>query len=112
MIIFAAGPHPAPSAGGCGRPQALPISTASRRGAIRTIHGLSAHADGRAPPLQPNLKKTAYVVHGERPGRGFARRCWKKASAGEVPAMDSSLSRHMGFPPRPHRRLPQPGDGD
>jgi metallo-beta-lactamase family protein len=64
---------------------------------IRTIHGLSAHADGDellrflGPTLKPQT--TAYVVHGEVPqAETFAGRLLK-AGVGRVmvPAMESSL---------------------
>jgi metallo-beta-lactamase family protein len=63
---------------------------------IRTIHGLSAHADGDELLrfLQPTIRPetTAYVVHGEVPqAEGFAARLLK-AGMGRVviPAMESS----------------------
>jgi metallo-beta-lactamase family protein len=64
---------------------------------IRTIHGLSAHADGDellrflGPTLKPET--TAYVVHGEVPqAEAFATRLLK-AGVGRamVPAMESSV---------------------
>ena len=64
---------------------------------IRTIHGLSAHADGDellrflGPTLKPET--TAYVVHGEVPqAETFAGRLLK-AGVGRavVPAMESSV---------------------
>ena len=64
---------------------------------IRTIHGLSAHADGDEllkflkPTIRPQT--TAYVVHGEVPqSEGFALRLLK-AGMGRVvvPAMESSV---------------------
>jgi metallo-beta-lactamase family protein len=63
---------------------------------VRTIHGLSAHADGNEllrflkPTLRPET--AAYVVHGEIPqAEGFAARLLK-AGMGRVviPAIDSS----------------------
>jgi metallo-beta-lactamase family protein len=64
---------------------------------IRTIHGLSAHADGDEllKFLQPTIRPqtTAYVVHGEVPqSEGFALRLLK-AGMGRVvvPAMESSV---------------------
>ncbi len=70
---------------------------------VRTIHGLSAHADGDellkflAPTLKPQT--TAYVVHGEVPqAEGFAARLLK-AGIGQafVPAMETSMM--AGDPP-------------
>jgi metallo-beta-lactamase family protein len=64
---------------------------------VRTIHGLSAHADGNEllTFLGPTLKKetTAYIVHGEpEEAEGFAA---KLLTAGigqaHVPAIESSL---------------------
>ena len=64
---------------------------------VKTIHGLSAHADGDellrflGPTLKPAT--TAYVVHGEIPqAEGFAARLLK-AGIGRaiVPAMETSL---------------------
>src|SRR4030095_4355245 len=64
---------------------------------VRTIHGLSAHADGDAllrflrPPL---LKRTsAFVVHGEADqAEGFARRLLDAGiGSAVVPAMNSSF---------------------
>jgi metallo-beta-lactamase family protein len=73
---------------------------------IRTIHGLSAHADGDellrflGPTLKPQT--TAYVVHGEAPmAEAFAARLLK-AGVGRVtiPAMESStLSGETTVPP-------------
>jgi metallo-beta-lactamase family protein len=63
---------------------------------IRTIHGLSAHADGDELLrfLQPTTRAetTAYVVHGEVPqAEGFAARLLKAGmSRVVVPAMESS----------------------
>jgi len=65
---------------------------------VRTIHGLSAHADGDELLrfLQPTTRPetTAYVVHGEVPqAEGFAARL-VKAGMGRavVPAIDSSTT--------------------
>ncbi len=64
---------------------------------IRTIHGLSAHADGDELLrfLSPTLRKetAAYVVHGEvDQAEGFARRLLKKGlGRATVPAMESSV---------------------
>lgn len=64
---------------------------------VRTIHGLSAHADGSELLrfLEPTLKSetTAYVVHGEVPqAEGFASRLLQ-AGMGRalVPAMETSV---------------------
>jgi metallo-beta-lactamase family protein len=64
---------------------------------VRTIHGLSAHADGDellrflGPTLKPET--TAYVVHGEvAQAEGFASRLIAAGvGRAEVPAMESSL---------------------
>jgi metallo-beta-lactamase family protein len=64
---------------------------------IRTIHGLSAHADGDellrflGPTLKPQT--TAYVVHGEVPqAEVFARRLIKGGiGRAIVPAMETSM---------------------
>jgi metallo-beta-lactamase family protein len=64
---------------------------------IRTLHGLSAHADGNellkflAPTLRPET--TAYVVHGEvEQAEGFSKRLLD-AGVGRtmIPAMESSV---------------------
>ena len=73
---------------------------------VRTIHGLSAHADGDELLrfLQPTLdpRTTAYVVHGEADqAEGFARRLLE-AGVGRalVPAMESSVVMSVqGLPP-------------
>lgn len=73
---------------------------------VRTIHGLSAHADGDELLrfLQPTLEpqSTAYIVHGEPDqAEGFARRLLQ-AGIGRavVPAMDSAIiTSHEGLPP-------------
>jgi metallo-beta-lactamase family protein len=64
---------------------------------VRTIHGLSAHADGDEllqflqPALAPHT--TAYVVHGEVPqAEGFAARLLKTGIGSvHVPAMETSV---------------------
>ena len=67
-----------------------------RRCEVRTIHGLSAHADGDELLrfLQPTLKPqtTAYVVHGEVPqAEAFASRLLRGGvGSAAVPAMESS----------------------
>ncbi|MBA3272889.1 MAG: hypothetical protein H0T11_03325, partial [Chthoniobacterales bacterium] len=64
---------------------------------VRTLHGLSAHADGTellrflAPTLRPET--AAYVVHGEvAQAEGFAARL-VKAGMGRaiIPAMETSM---------------------
>jgi metallo-beta-lactamase family protein len=85
---------------------------------VRTIHGLSAHADGDELLrfLQPTLVKqtSAFVVHGEADqAEGFARRLLD-AGVGDavVPAMDSSfITNTAGLPPRPKDGYVA-GDGD
>jgi metallo-beta-lactamase family protein len=85
---------------------------------VRTIHGLSAHADGNEllKFLGPTLVKQteAFVVHGEADqAEGFARRLLD-AGIGEanVPAMGSSyLSSTQGLPPRKGDSYVA-GDGD
>lgn len=64
---------------------------------IRTIHGLSAHADGSelerflSPALSP--KTTVYVVHGEADqSEGLAQRLSRRsAGCTVIPAMESSV---------------------
>lgn len=77
---------------------------------VRTIHGLSAHADGDELLrfLKPTLVKetTAYVVHGEEDqAEGFARRLLQAGMGrAAVPAMESSvITSSQGLPP-PSRR--------
>jgi metallo-beta-lactamase family protein len=83
---------------------------------VRTIHGLSAHADGDellrflGPTLVPQT--TAFVVHGEVPqAEGFAERLLDAGigSAG-VPAMETSVVAYTGDG-RPGRGA-QPGRTD
>ena len=87
---------------------------------VRTIHGLSAHADSDellrflGPTL--NERTTAYVVHGEADqAEGFARRLLE-AGVGRavVPAMESSvITAHEGLPPlRTDARKHVRSDGD
>jgi metallo-beta-lactamase family protein len=86
---------------------------------VRTIHGLSAHADGDELLrfLQPTLNNqtTALVVHGEADqAEGFARRLLD-AGIGDavVPAMDSSLvTSTTGLPPADPLGGYIAGDGD
>jgi len=73
---------------------------------IRTIHGLSAHADGDELLrfLKPTLVKetTAYVVHGEEDqAEGFARRLLEAGiGRANVPAMETSVITSIeGLPP-------------
>ena len=77
---------------------------------VRTIHGLSAHADGDEllrflkPALSPET--TAYVVHGEEDqAEGFARRLLQAGMGrSSVPAMETSvITSAEGLPP-PARR--------
>jgi metallo-beta-lactamase family protein len=64
---------------------------------VRTIHGLSAHADRRellrflGPTLKP--KTAAYVVHGEVPqAEAFARTLLAEGvGSAMVPAMETSV---------------------
>src|SRR6185295_18687466 len=64
---------------------------------VRTIHGLSAHADGDellkflSPAISP--KTTAYVVHGEVPqAEGFGGKLLKSGMGSvHVPAMETSV---------------------
>jgi metallo-beta-lactamase family protein len=64
---------------------------------VRTIHGLSAHADSQELLrfLEPTLKPetTAFVVHGEpEEAEGFAARLLAKGVGhAHVPAMESSV---------------------
>jgi metallo-beta-lactamase family protein len=78
---------------------------------VRTIHGLSAHADGDellrflGPTLKPQT--TAYVVHGEAPvAEAFAARLLN-AGVGRamVPAMESSTL--SGAVPKPAMKVEQ-----
>jgi metallo-beta-lactamase family protein len=69
---------------------------------VRTIHGLSAHADRGellrflGPALGPQT--TAYVVHGEVPqAESFAQALLEKGVGNVVvPAMESSLVAYTG----------------
>jgi metallo-beta-lactamase family protein len=80
---------------------------------VRTIHGLSAHADGDellrflGPTLVPQT--TAYVVHGEVPqAEGFAQRMLQ-AGIGNVviPAMETSAIAYGGGGGVPERSDPE-----
>jgi metallo-beta-lactamase family protein len=83
---------------------------------VRTIHGLSAHADGNellkflTPALSP--KTTAYVVHGEVPqAEGFAARLLKTSVASvAVPAMETSVVAFSA--PELTQSVPLPGKTD
>jgi metallo-beta-lactamase family protein len=71
---------------------------------VRTIHGLSAHADGDEllrflkPTTVPQT--TAFVVHGEVPqAEGFAQRLLQAGmGAVAVPAMETSVVAWTGAP--------------
>jgi metallo-beta-lactamase family protein len=83
---------------------------------IRTIHGLSAHADGDElieflkPALAPHT--TAYIVHGEVPqAEGFAARLLKTGIASaHVPAMETSVVQFSA--PEVTQSAPLPGKTD
>jgi metallo-beta-lactamase family protein len=83
---------------------------------VRTIHGLSAHADGDEllkflqPALAPHT--TAYIVHGEVPqAEGFAARLLKTGIASaHVPAMETSVIRFSA--PEVTQSAPLPGKTD
>ena len=85
---------------------------------IKTIHGLSAHADGDELLrfLGPTLKKetTAYVVHGEEDqAEAFARRLLDAGiGRAEVPAMDSSVVTSTIGLPALASNAPAASDGD
>jgi metallo-beta-lactamase family protein len=73
---------------------------------VRTIHGLSAHADGDEllQFLKPTLTRetTAYVVHGEEDqAEHFARRLLQAGiGRANVPAMETSvITSAQGLPP-------------
>ena len=86
---------------------------------VRTIHGLSAHADGDELLrfLQPTLGKQtqSFVVHGEADqAEGFARRLLSGGvKEATVPAMDSSaITSVSGLPPGDPLGGYVAGDGD
>ena len=86
---------------------------------VRTIHGLSAHADGGEILrfLQPTLGKQTqtFVVHGEADqAEGFARRLLGSGvGQADVPAMDSSaITSVSGLPPGDPLGGYVAGDGD
>lgn len=71
---------------------------------VRTIHGLSAHADGDELLrfLKPTIRKEtqAYIVHGEvDQAEGFAQRLLDAGiGAATVPAIESSVVAYTGVP--------------
>jgi metallo-beta-lactamase family protein len=85
---------------------------------VRTLHGLSAHADG--DELLRFLKPTmvaqteAFVVHGEVPqAEGFAARLIAGGiGRATVPAMESSVVSFSAAIPRPPARTPGKTDQD
>ncbi|HEX8913063.1 MAG TPA: MBL fold metallo-hydrolase, partial [Humisphaera sp.] len=83
---------------------------------VRTIHGLSAHADGDELLrfLKPTTRKEteAYVVHGEpAQAEGFAQRLLDAGMGGAtVPALESSVVRWAGGPVQ--KRTGEPGKAD
>ncbi|HET6252084.1 MAG TPA: MBL fold metallo-hydrolase [Tepidisphaeraceae bacterium] len=85
---------------------------------VRTIHGLSAHADGDELLrfLSPTLvaKTEAFVVHGEVPqAEGFAARLIKAGiGRASVPAMETSVVSFTGDIPVPPSRVPGRTDQD
>jgi metallo-beta-lactamase family protein len=82
---------------------------------VRTIHGLSAHADRDellrflSPALSPET--TAYVVHGEAPqAEAFAQSLLGRGVGdATVPAMETSVVAYSGSPTR-EKAAPVPGD--
>ena len=82
---------------------------------VRTLHGLSAHADGDEllrflkPTLVP--RTTAYVVHGEVPqAEGFAQRLLDAGvGSASVPAMETSV---VAFTGGPRTGMREPGRAD
>jgi metallo-beta-lactamase family protein len=85
---------------------------------VRTIHGMSAHADGDellrflAPTLKPQTH--AYVVHGEiDQSEGFARRLIAAGlGTATVPAIDTSLFTSGDAPAPPLGAQPTKTDND
>jgi metallo-beta-lactamase family protein len=85
---------------------------------VRTVHGLSAHADGEEllrflrPTLTP--RTTAYVVHGEVPqAEGLAARLLRAGMGSvHVPALETSVVAFSA--PEVTKQAPTPGrtDGD
>ena len=81
---------------------------------VRTIHGLSAHADKSellrflGPALSPQT--TVYVVHGEPPqAEGFAQALLERGVQDAiVPAMETSVVAYAGA----QKRQPAPLPGD
>jgi metallo-beta-lactamase family protein len=85
---------------------------------VRTMHGLSAHADGDELIrfLTPTLRKetTAYVVHGEAPqAEGLAARLLAAGmGAAHVPAMESSVVMFAAPESAPPPRTPAKTDNE
>jgi metallo-beta-lactamase family protein len=85
---------------------------------VRTIHGLSAHADGDEllrflkPTLVPQTR--AYIVHGEvDQAEGFARRLLAAGIGGAVvPAKESSLFTSSDAPASVSNTSPEKTDND
>ncbi len=85
---------------------------------VRTIHGLSAHADGDellrflGPTLKPQTQ--AFVVHGEvDQAEGFARRLLAAGIGGAtVPAIDTSFFTSADGPVPPSGTSPTKTDND
>ena len=83
---------------------------------VRTLHGLSAHADGSellrflAPTLKPAT--TAFVVHGEVPqAEGLANRLLRAGMGhAHVPALETSVIAFSA--PEPAQAAPRPGRTD
>jgi metallo-beta-lactamase family protein len=78
---------------------------------VRTIHGLSAHADGDELLrfLKPTIRKEtqAYIVHGEvAQAEGFAQRLLEAGmGAAAVPALESSTIAFGGVPMAKEREV-------
>jgi metallo-beta-lactamase family protein len=89
-----------------------------RRCEVRTIHGLSAHADGNELIrfLTPTLRKetTAYVVHGEPDqSEAFANRLMRQGlGLATVPAINSSLYTSVATDAPTDTAQPARTDGD
>jgi metallo-beta-lactamase family protein len=85
---------------------------------VKTIHGLSAHADGDEllKFLTPTLGKQthAYVVHGEVPqAEGFAQRLLEAGiGTAAVPALESSAVYWTGGPTPTSNSAPQKADAE
>jgi metallo-beta-lactamase family protein len=84
---------------------------------VKTIHGLSAHADGDELLrfLKPTIRKEtqAYVVHGEVPqAEGFAQRLLEAGmGAATVPALETSAIA-FGGRPAPAKAEPMRADAE